>query len=42
MAEDLPILLVIEDDIDITEMLAAFFKGQGFDALVANWGEDGR
>lgn len=41
MAEDLPTLLVIEDDIDITEMLAAFFKGQGYMVYISNWGEDG-
>ncbi|WP_299029359.1 response regulator [uncultured Thermanaerothrix sp.] len=34
-------LLIIEDDLDVAEMLATFFKEQGYRVLTANWGEDG-
>jgi DNA-binding response OmpR family regulator len=33
-------LLIVEDDIDLSEMLSAFFSQQGFRVQVANWGED--
>jgi PleD family two-component response regulator len=36
-----PSLLIVEDDLDIAEMLNAFFRLQGYDASVVNWGEDG-
>ncbi|MEW6716060.1 MAG: response regulator [Chloroflexota bacterium] len=36
-----PTLLIVEDDLDVTEMLNAYFDIQGFDVLVFNWGEDG-
>ncbi len=34
-------ILVIEDDPDVAEMLNAYFGVQGYDVIVANWGEDG-
>lgn len=34
-------LLIVEDDLDVAEMLKAFFQYQGYEVLVANWGEDG-
>lgn len=34
-------LLIIEDDLDVAEMLATFFREQGYRVLTANWGEDG-
>ncbi len=34
-------VLTIDDDIAITELLAILLKGQGFDVLIANDGEDG-
>lgn len=34
-------LLIIEDDLDIAEMLDAYFRMQGYETSVANWGEDG-
>lgn len=32
-------LLVVEDDIDIAEMLEAYFRAQEYEVHVANWGE---
>jgi DNA-binding response OmpR family regulator len=34
-------LLIVEDDLDIAEMLDAYFRVQGYNVLTANWGEDG-
>lgn len=34
-------LLIVEDDLDISEMLDAYFRMQGYDVSVVNWGEDG-
>jgi DNA-binding response OmpR family regulator len=34
-------LLVVEDDLDIADMLNAYFRVQGYDVLTVNWGEDG-
>jgi PleD family two-component response regulator len=34
-------LLIVEDDQDIADMLNAYFRVQGYEVLVANWGEDG-
>ena len=34
-------LLIVEDDQDIADMLDAYFRVQGYDVMVANWGEDG-
>lgn len=34
-------LLIIEDDLDIAEMLSAYFRLQGYQVTAANWGEDG-
>ena len=33
-------ILVVEDEIDIAEMLRAFFQAQGYEVLTAAWGED--
>jgi PleD family two-component response regulator len=33
-------ILVVEDDIDTTEMLTAYFEAQGYEVLTAAWGED--
>jgi PleD family two-component response regulator len=38
--ESLPSLLIVEDDLDIAEMLDAYFRVQGYDVNVVNWGED--
>ncbi len=34
-------LLIVEDDLDIAEMLDAYFRMQGFQVTVVNWGEEG-
>jgi len=34
-------ILIIEDDLDVADMLNAYFGVQGYDVFVANWGEDG-
>lgn len=34
-------LLIVEDDLDIAEMLNAYFRAQGYEVLTVNWGEDG-
>jgi DNA-binding response OmpR family regulator len=36
-----PTLLIVEDDLDIADMLNAYFRVQGYDVLTVNWGEDG-
>ena len=35
-----PTLLIVEDDLDIMEMLTAFFRVQGYEVVTVNWGED--
>jgi len=34
-------ILIIEDDLDVAEMLNAYFRVQGYDVFTVNWGEDG-
>jgi len=41
MAEVKPRLLIVEDDLDIADMLSAYFRVQGYEVFTANWGEDG-
>ena len=41
MTEKKPVILIIEDDLDVAEMLDAYFRVQGYEVYVANWGEDG-
>jgi PleD family two-component response regulator len=38
--EEKPTLLIVEDDVDVAEMLTAYFRGQGYDARSVNWGEE--
>jgi DNA-binding response OmpR family regulator len=38
---DKPTLLIVEDDLDIADMLNAYFRVQGYEVLTVNWGEDG-
>ncbi|NPV76123.1 MAG: response regulator [Anaerolineae bacterium] len=40
-ARDKATLLIVEDDLDIADMLNAFFRAQGYEVLTVNWGEDG-
>ncbi|NJC94836.1 MAG: response regulator transcription factor, partial [Anaerolineae bacterium] len=41
MPEAKPKILIVEDDLDIAEMLNAYFRVQGYDVFTVNWGEDG-
>lgn len=38
--EPKPQILIVEDDLDVADMLNAYFRVQGYDVRVANWGED--
>lgn len=33
-------ILIVEDDLDIADMLNAYFRVQGYDVRTVNWGED--
>lgn len=41
MADIKPKILIIEDDLDVAEMLNAYFRVQGYEVFTVNWGEDG-
>lgn len=41
MAKDKNKILIIEDDLDVSDMLNAYFRVQGYDVYTSNWGEDG-
>ncbi|MFN3742524.1 MAG: response regulator [Anaerolineales bacterium] len=34
-------ILIVEDDLDVAEMLNAYFRVQGYEVQTVNWGEDG-
>jgi DNA-binding response OmpR family regulator len=36
-----PTILIVEDDLDIADMLNAYFRAQAYEVLTVNWGEDG-
>jgi DNA-binding response OmpR family regulator len=40
VAEEPTTLLVVEDDVDVADMLNAYFRVQGYEVLTVNWGED--
>jgi CheY-like chemotaxis protein len=40
MAEAKPVILIVEDDLDVADMLNAYFRVQGYDVMTVNWGED--
>ncbi len=40
MSEAKPKILIVEDDLDVADMLNAYFNVQGYDVRTANWGED--
>lgn len=40
MSEAKPSLLIVEDDVDVADMLSAYFNVQGYNVITANWGED--
>lgn len=41
MAEGKSKILIVEDDLDVAEMLNAYFRVQGYEVFTVNWGEDG-
>jgi DNA-binding response OmpR family regulator len=41
VVEKKPVILIVEDDLDVAEMLDAYFRVQGYEVFVSNWGEDG-
>ncbi len=41
MTDNKPKILIIEDDLDVAEMLNAYFRVQGYEVFTVNWGEDG-
>jgi PleD family two-component response regulator len=41
LSKDKSKILIIEDDLDVAEMLNAYFRVQGYDVFSSNWGEDG-
>jgi len=41
VVKEKPSILIIEDDLDVADMLQAYFNVQDYNVLVANWGEDG-
>ncbi len=40
MAEAKHTVLIVEDDLDVADMLNAYFRVQGYEVLTVNWGED--
>jgi DNA-binding response OmpR family regulator len=40
LSESKPSLLIVEDDVDVADMLSAYFNVQGYNVMTANWGED--
>jgi DNA-binding response OmpR family regulator len=40
VSEEKPVILVVEDDLDVAEMLGAYFNVQGYVIRTVNWGED--
>ena len=40
VAEEKPTLLIVEDDLDVADMLNAYFRVQGYEVLTVNWGEE--
>jgi len=41
LTEEKSKILLVEDDFDVAEMLNGFFRAQGYNVFIANWGEDG-
>ncbi len=40
MSAEKPRILIVEDDLDLSEMLDAYFRVQNYDVLTAAWGQD--
>lgn len=41
MADAKSKIMIVEDDLDVAEMLNAYFRVQGYEVFTVNWGEDG-
>ena len=41
MTEAKPKLLIVEDDLDLADMLTAYFRVEGYEVVTVNVGEDG-
>jgi DNA-binding response OmpR family regulator len=41
MTESMPKLLIIEDDLDLADMLTAYFRVEGYEVVTVNQGEEG-
>jgi PleD family two-component response regulator len=41
LADAKPKILIVEDDLDVADMLNAYFRVQGYEVFTVNWGEDG-
>jgi len=41
MAEAKQKILIVEDDLDVADMLNAYFRAQGYEVFTVNYGEDG-
>jgi len=41
VAETKSKILIVEDDLDVADMLNAYFRVQGYEVFTVNWGEDG-
>jgi len=41
VADEKQTVLIIEDDLDVADMLNAYFRVQGYEVLTVNWGQDG-
>ncbi|GIV62998.1 MAG: diguanylate cyclase [Bellilinea sp.] len=41
MEDEKATLLIVEDDVDVAEMLSAYFQSQGYEVHAVHWGEDG-
>jgi DNA-binding response OmpR family regulator len=41
MADAKPKILIVEDDLDVADMLNAYFRVQSYEVFTVNWGEDG-
>jgi DNA-binding response OmpR family regulator len=41
LAEAKSKILIVEDDLDVADMLNAYFRVQGYEVFTVNWGEDG-
>ena len=40
MVLDKPKILIVEDDLDLSEMLNAYFRVQNYEVMTAAWGKD--